>query len=179
LSLSVLFGLMAPTALAEGNRSLGVAVMPVGAFWLASSGGAGVPAVEAQAPNYVGYTAEIDWQYQCEGSHLSVGGHFGASAISLDATPLSVRFVLWPNGAVQPYLGLGASLMIPTGAANTSADTPLRFGGEASGGVQLRLGKALFLAAEGRYQSFSTTDDPFSEVRQVLLSAHAGAGFRF
>jgi hypothetical protein len=174
LSLSLML-VMAPLAQAEGTRSLGVTVAPVGGFVVSNAArplplnGRGLAA---------GYSATLSWSFSKEDSRGSVGGHIASSALFTEATPISVRYTPFPNAPVHPFIGVGLSLMVPhPAAALDDGSSPLRLGGEVSGGVGFTLSKRIFLSAEGRYQNFSFTSDPTASRRIELTSAHLGVGF--
>ena len=96
LSLSLLLT-MAPTAQAEGNRSLGVTVSPVGAFVLGTTA-RGVAK---------GYSANVGWTFNEADSLASLAGHVSASALYTAATPLSVQLTPMRRYWIHPYAGLG------------------------------------------------------------------------
>ncbi|NOK22696.1 hypothetical protein HMI50_37370, partial [Corallococcus carmarthensis] len=82
-----------------------------------------------------------------------------------------------------PFLGLGASLLVPHSrpqpvAPDALGSRVLQVGFELCGGVGLELGENLFLSAEARYQNFSARGNPFSGERQNLRSTFLGLGMR-
>lgn len=171
LALSLLLlGAMAPAAQAEGKaRSLGVTVSPLGAF-----------AVTRMSEGVTsGMSGSFDWDYRKRGVWASMGGHVASSALFTEATPVRVRIGV-PDGAVRPWIGLGASMLFPwaEGPGTPPGAPSLRLGGELSAGLQVDVSRALFVAAEGRYQNFSLESDPAASARQELASAYLGVGFQ-
>ena len=166
---ALLTALAIPAAHAEGSRSLGLAVAPVG-LWAATRVGAGLTA---------GYGAGLDWDYRREGEWASMGGHLASSAVFLEATPLRVRCgpVLEP---FRPFVGLGASFLLPwvDSTVGARADASLRLGGEVSAGLDVTINRLLYVSGEGRYQNFSASADVFSAHRQEIISGYLGVGFR-
>ena len=175
----------ASTAQAEDIRSLGVTVSPVGGYvavFPPSPAPLGRRALtSAAAPPPVisnGYSAGVDWAFHNEHSWWFIGGHLSANALETEATVLSIRFCPLPDARVRPYLGAGASVLLPLSAlAGASPDGGmLRVGPEVSAGWDLLLTEGWFLSAQGRYQDFPLDDNPFSGMRQKLLSAYLGVG---
>ncbi|MFZ5470263.1 MAG: hypothetical protein ACOZIN_12580 [Myxococcota bacterium] len=171
LSLSLAVWLMAPTAQAEGTRSLGVTVSPVGAF---AMGGGTEPVA--------GYSATLAWRFRSASSLASVGGHVASSLAFTEATPLSVQLMPFADRAVQPYLGLGASLMVSHPGeyvhALRESGGVLRVGAQLAAGVGVRLGPKLDLNAEGRYFNYPFAAELFAARRIQVTSAYLGLGFR-
>lgn len=159
--------LLATPAWARG-QSLGLSVAPLGAFLLTGSSKGRV----------AGYAAEVGWSYRREDALAEVAGHVASSQVLTTATPLVVRFTPFRDSTFRPYVGLGASLLVPHTQAMTHAPTSsgLLVGAELSGGVGVELGRGFFLSTEARYQSFSTEGDPLSRERQELSSAFFGMG---
>ncbi|WP_224365937.1 hypothetical protein [Hyalangium versicolor] len=168
LLLLVLSCLGASSAWAQG-QSLGLTVAPVGAFMLT-----GTP-----KGRLIGYAAEVGWVYRRADALAEVGGHVATSQLLTTATPLAVRFTPLRDSWVRPYLGLGASLLVPhvpSAVRPVTSPSSLLVGAEVSGGVGVELRQGFFLATEARYQSFSTGGDPLSGERQALGSAFVGLG---
>lgn len=161
---------MAPAAQAEGTRSLGVTVAPVGAFAL--GGG---------ASSLTGYSATLGWSFSRPGEWFSLGGHLATSARFTEATPVTVRITALPGRRVRPFLGLGASLMI----FHPGAEAPwgrsgdeLRVGPVAAAGLGADLGRSFFLELEGRYFNYPYADSFLSNRRVQVTSAYLGLGVR-
>lgn len=168
LALSLLLlGAMAPTASAEGTRSLGVTVAP-GAY--------AVTRLERGVAT--GLSGGIDWDYRSNDAWLSMGGHVASSARFSEATPLRLR-IGPPGGRVQPFAGFGLSMLLPwTPPGETAVVAPgLRVGAEVSAGVRMNVTGKVFVASEVRYQNFSLEADPMALARQELVSAYLGLGF--
>lgn len=167
LSLLLLMA-MAPTAQAEGKRSLGVTVSPLGAYAVTRMHDGGV---------LTGLSGGIDWDYRKDAAWTSMGGHVASSALFTEATPLRVR--VGPRwGRLHPYIGAGMSLLLAHDPSAQPRASVLRLGAEASAGASVRITPAVYMAAEGRYQNFSLQADPLSSARQELFSAYLGVGFR-
>ncbi|MFB1482790.1 hypothetical protein [Corallococcus sp. RDP092CA] len=164
--------LLAAPALAEPARNLGITVAPLGAYVLQGN---------AEAEHTVGYSAGLGWAYRKPGAVLEVGGHLASSRHLTEVTPMSVRVVPLGDTRVRPFLGVGASLLVPHSRPRPSAPDALgsrvlQVGFELCGGVGLELGDNLFLTAEARYQNFAARGDPFSGQRQSLRSTFLGLG---
>ncbi len=159
--------LMASPAWA-GGQSLGLTVAPLGAFLLTRSSKGRV----------VGYAAEVGWSYRRADALAEVGGHVASSQVLTTATPMVVRFTPCRDSTIRPYVGLGASLLVPhtRAMAHQPTSAGVLVGAELSGGVGVELGRGFFLSTEARYQSFSTEGDPLSGERQALGSAFFGLG---
>lgn len=120
---------MAPTAQAEGIRSLGVTVAP---------GALAVTRVRSGVAT--GLSGSIDWELRWRDRWWSFGGHLTSSGYFTDATTLRLR--LGPQlGRARPFAGMGVSLLWPwhpelQSAAGASA---LRIGGELCAGVGLEI----------------------------------------
>ncbi|QSQ19771.1 hypothetical protein JY651_31365 [Pyxidicoccus parkwayensis] len=167
--LSCVAGLVAPVARAEPPlRNLGVTVAPVGAYVMTNEAGA----------HERGYTASLSWGYRKDFAVMEVGGHVATSRRRTEATPMSIRIAPPGPRRVRPYLGAGASLLVAHQKEDVAASRALQVGAELCGGVDLELGRQLFLSAEARYQNFSAGGDPFSGERQSLTSGYLGLGFR-
>lgn len=165
--------LFAAPALAESPRSLGVTVAPLGAYVLKG----------AEVGRSVGYTAGLGWAYRKTGAVLEVGGHLASGRHLTEVTPMAVRFVPLGDTRVRPFLGLGASLLVPharpqPAAPDALGSRVLQVGVEFSGGVGVEVGRGFFLSGEARYQNFSAGGDPFSGDRQSLTSVFLGLGMR-
>lgn len=173
LSLSLLLLAMAPTAGAEGTRSLGVTVSPVGAFAIGPS----FAGHAAYGPS-VGYTAGLSWAFQRPTDWAGLGGHVGSSALFTEATPVRVAVAPFPRAVVSPYVAVGLSLLVAHPGTPAAMDASLRVGPEAAAGAGVSLSAATYLAAEGRLQSFSLGERPFSTERLTLATAFLGVGFR-
>ncbi|WP_224241823.1 hypothetical protein [Hyalangium gracile] len=153
------------------SQSLGFTVAPVGAFLLT-----GTP-----KGRVAGYAAEVGWSYRHADALAEVGGHVASSQFLTTATPVAVRFTPLRDSTIRPFVGLGASLLVPhlqSVAYQAMASSNMLVGAELSGGVGVELGQGFFLSTEARYQSFSTQGDPLSGERQELGSAFVGVGFR-
>lgn len=170
------FGTLAPSGVraevggVEGVRRRLNVSLPVGAF--------AATAVQPNAPIF-GTALAVDWDFAHEGSLYSLGGHVAQSGVFTEATPLRLR--VGPRlGRVRPYLGLGASILLPLVRERADSATTLRLGAEASAGADLALGPRLYLASEARLQSFSVDREAgiFSSERQEVLSAYLGLGVR-
>ncbi|MCY1031099.1 hypothetical protein OV207_06495 [Corallococcus sp. BB11-1] len=167
---AVLFAAPAP---AEPPRSLGITVAPLGAYVLKGE----------EVGRTMGYSAGLGWAYRKAGAVLEVGGHLASSRHLTEVTPMSVRYVPLGDTRVRPFLGMGASLLVPharpqPAAPDALGSRVLQVGLEFSGGVGLELGQDLFLSAEARYQNFAADGDPFSGDRQTLTSLFLGMGMR-
>ena len=166
LSLS-LFLVMAPTANAEGNRSLGLTFSPVGVF-----------AVDAARGVATGYSANLSWSFERGQSPFSMGGHIASCALFTEATPVSVRFTPVPENRWRPYVGLGVSLVLghtPDNALGESA-VPLRLGGEAMLGLDVRLSGPFFLDLQGRVQAFPIGMGQLPSRQLEVAAAYLGLG---
>lgn len=166
--------LVAAPALAEPARSLGVTVAPLGAYMLQRGDGVG---------RSVGYSAGLGWAYRKAGAVLEVGGHLASSRHLTEVTPMSVRMVPLGDTRVRPFLGVGASLLVPhsrplPAAPDALGSRVLQVGFELCGGVGVELSRDFFLSAEARYQNFSARANPFSSDRQHLRSTFLGMGMR-
>jgi hypothetical protein len=159
--------LLASPARANG-QSLGLTVAPVGAFLLT-----GTP-----KGRLVGYSAGVGWSYRRPNAVAEVGGHVASSRLLTTATPVTVRLTPLRDARVRPYLGVGASLLVPhvETVARPPASSGLLVGAELSGGVGVELNQGFFLTTEARYQTFSAQGDPLSSERQELASAWLGVG---
>lgn len=165
--------LLATPALAEPARNLGITVAPLGAYVLQAGG--------AEARSTVGYSAGLGWAYRKPRAVLEVGGHLASSRHLTEVTPVSVRVVPLGDTRVRPFLGMGASLLVPhsrpqPATPDALGSRVLQVGFEFCGGVGLELGDNLFLSAEARYQNFSARGSPFSGERQSLRSTFLGLG---
>ncbi len=164
MSLSFLVLTMAPTAQAEGNRSLGVTVSPLGAFALG-------PSFERAS---TGYAATVGWRFWRHSSIAAVGGHVSSGGLFTETTPLSLYLSLWPDSTLAPYVGLGLSLLLEHPSL---AESPrLHHGAELSGGVRATLSERVYLTAEGRHQRFRHASPPVAALQ--LSSAYLGVGVR-
>ncbi|MGE6760953.1 hypothetical protein ACQKGO_23235 [Corallococcus interemptor] len=166
--------LVATPALAEPANNLGITVAPLGAYVLQG---------RTEAERTVGYSAGLGWAYRKPEAVLEVGGHLASSRHLTEVTPMSVRVVPLGDTRVRPFLGVGASLLVPHSrprptALDTLGSRVLQVGVELSGGVGVELGQNLFLSAEARYQNFSARGSPFSSERQSLRSTFLGLGMR-
>ncbi|RKG78764.1 hypothetical protein D7W82_31810 [Corallococcus sp. CA049B] len=164
--------LLATPALAEPARNLGITVAPLGAYVLQG---------DAEGAPTVGYSAGLGWAYRKPGAVLEVGGHLASSRHLTEVTPMSVRVVPLGDTRVRPFLGVGASMLVPHSrpqsvAPDTLGSRVLQLGFELCGGVGVELGENLFLSAEARYQNFSARGSPFSGERQSLRSTFLGLG---
>ena len=168
LSLSLLL-VTAPTAYAEGTRSLGVTVSPVGVF-----------AVGAARGLATGYSANVGWSYVRGDSRFSVGGHISSCLLFTEATPLSLRFTPAPLSRWQPYVGLGVSLVVPHPGQDGlgQSDAPMRLGAELAAGLHVALTDQLFLEGQGRVQAFPFGGSPMSSRQVQVGAAYLGLGFR-
>lgn len=167
LLLLCLCGLVTPLARAEPpSRSLGVTVFPVGAFVL----------TDTEGGREVGYSAGLAWSYRRELSMLEVGGHVASNRRLTEATPMSLRITPPTARRVRPYLGLGVSLLVSHGREGEEPPRALQLGAELCGGMDVELGRRLFLSAQARYQNFSASGSPFSGRRQALSTAFLGLG---
>ena len=165
----LLLTVTAPIALAEGNRSLGLTFSPVGVFAVGAAHGVAT-----------GYSANLGWSFERGQSPFSMGGHVASCAMFTEATPLSVRFTPLPSSRWRPYVGLGLSLVLGHSGDNALGETvaPLRVGGEAAVGLDVRLAGQFFLDLQGRYQTFPFGGGP-SPSRQVeVAAAYLGLGVR-
>ncbi|RKH52279.1 hypothetical protein, partial [Corallococcus aberystwythensis] len=163
--------LLSAPALAEPARNLGITVAPLGAYVLQGS---------EEVGRTVGYSAGLGWAYRKPGAVLEVGGHLASSRHLTEVTPMAVRVVPLGDTRVRPFLGVGASLLVPHSRPQPAPDAlgsrVLQVGFELCGGVGLELGENLFLSAEARYQNFSARGNPFSGERQHLRSTFLGLG---
>ena len=166
LSLSLLSMAMVPTAFAEGSRSLGVTVSPVGAFYILS----------APPSASTGYSASVGWRMSPLGHGFALAGHATGSALFTEATPAAVRWTAFPEAPVRPFLGVGLSLLVAHPGSPLTTAAPLRFGAEVSAGVEIPLGRSVFALAQGQFQSFSHGPEPFAARRLAVTSAHVGIG---
>ncbi|MBN8228883.1 hypothetical protein JYK02_15345 [Corallococcus macrosporus] len=162
--------LLTTPALAEPARNLGITVAPLGAYVL-----------KGDAERTVGYSAGLGWAYRKPGAVLEVGGHLASSRQLTEVTPMSVRVVPLGDTRVRPFLGVGASLLVPHSrpqpvGPDALGSRVLQVGFELCGGVGLELGENLFLSAEARYQNFSASQNPFAGQRQHLRSTFLGLG---
>lgn len=168
LSLS-LFLVTAPTALAEGNRSLGLTFSPVGVF-----------AVGAATGVAAGYSANLAWSFERGQSHFSMGGHLASCALFTEATPLSARFTPVPESRWRPYVGLGVSLVLAHSTQNALQDSaaPLRLGGEVMAGLDVSIGGPFFLDLNARYQAFPFGTGHLPARPLEVAAAYLGLGVR-
>ncbi|MDY7229264.1 hypothetical protein [Hyalangium rubrum] len=150
------------------SQSLGVTVAPAGAFLL----------TRATEGHVAGYSAALGWSYRRADALVEVGGNITTSQVLTTATPMTVRFTPLRDAPFRPFLGLGASLLVPhVRAVSGLATHPgLLVGAELSGGLGVELGGGFFFTSEARYQNFSAQGDPLSGERQEMLSAFLGLG---
>ncbi|MHB8877998.1 MAG: hypothetical protein ACYC8T_30245 [Myxococcaceae bacterium] len=170
LSLSLLL-VTAPAAGAEGNRSLGLTVSPVGVFAVGIGGSRGLS---------TGYSANLAWSFDRGHSPFSVGGHLASCLAFTEATPFSVRFTPTPTRRLQPYVGLGASLIVPHPGQDLlgTNQAPIRLGGEFAAGLGLILTEELFLDAQARYQTFPFGGVAGQSRKLDVAAAYLCLGFR-
>jgi hypothetical protein len=165
--------LCASPARAAPSRDLGITVAPLGAYVLQGD----------SLERSTGYSAGLGWAYRKAGAVLEVGGHLASSRHLTEVTPMSVRVVPLGDTRVRPFLGVGASLLVPHSRPRPAAPVALggrvlQVGVELAGGVGVELGRDLFLTAEARYQNFAARGDPFTSDRQRLTSTFLGLGMR-
>jgi hypothetical protein len=163
--------LVAAPARAEPARSLGVTVAPLGAYVLEGR----------SVERTVGYSVGLGWAYRRAGEVVEVGGHLASGRFLTAVTPVAVRVVPLGDTRVRPFLGVGASLLMPharpqPAAPDALGSRVLQVGVELSGGVDVELGHGFFVAGEVRYQNFSARGDPFTGDRQTLTSTYLGLG---
>jgi opacity protein-like surface antigen len=168
LSLSLLL-VTAPTALAEGNRSLGLTFSPVGVFAVGAAGGVAT-----------GYSANLAWNFERGLSRFSMGGHLASSAMFTEATPFSARFTPVPDSRWRPYVGLGVSLVLAHSGQNALGESAalLRFGGEAMVGVDVAVSGPFFLDLNVRYQAFPFGSGRLPSRQLEIAAAHLGLGVK-
>jgi hypothetical protein len=111
----------------------------------ATAGGAGWEVLGSNNRHGDGGLFAIGWEYRFANRHLALRGDLELSAQSWALDPVALKASLLPDWALRPFASAGFTLADPFGIAPS-----LRFGLVLAAGLDLHLGRHVFLEIEAK-----------------------------